>query len=75
MGGDQGFARDTRKIRVFGAWNIAYSSGFARTIGTWSLHDNLSLEGSVGWFFGRGDDAISRFAERDFVTVSLKTYF
>ena len=75
VGGDRGFARDTRKVRVFGAWNVADSSGFARTIGTWSLRDNLSLEGSVGWFFGHGDDAISRFAERDFLTVSLKTYF
>jgi hypothetical protein len=35
----------------------------------------LSLEGSIGWFFGQGDDAISRFAERDFVTLSLKTCF
>jgi hypothetical protein len=75
VGGERGFARDTRKIRVFGAWNVADASGFARTIGTWSLRDNLSLEGSVGWFFGDGDDAISRFADRDFVAVSLKTYF
>jgi uncharacterized protein DUF1302 len=75
VGGDRGFARDTRKVKVFGAWNVADSSGFARTIGTWSLRDNLSLEGSVGWFFGQGDDTISRFADRDFVTVSLKTYF
>jgi hypothetical protein len=75
VGGDHGFARDTRKIRVFGAWNVADASGFARTIGSWSLRDNLSLEGSVGWFFGDGDDTISRFADRDFVTVSLKTYF
>jgi hypothetical protein len=75
VGGDRGFARDTRKVKVFAAWNVADSSGFARTIGTWSLRDNLSLEGSVGWFFGEGDDTISRFADRDFVAVSLKTYF
>ena len=43
VGGDRGFARDTRTVRVFGAWNVADSSGFARTIGTWSLRDNLSL--------------------------------
>ncbi len=54
VGGDRGFARDTRTVRVFGAWNVADSSGFARTIGTWSLRDNLSLVGSVGWFFGAG---------------------
>ena len=75
VGSERGFARDTRKVRVFGAWNVADASAFARTIGSWSLRDNLSLEGSVGWFFGRGDDTISRFADRDFVTVSLKTYF
>jgi hypothetical protein len=75
VGGERGFARDTRKVRVFGAWNAADASGFARTIGSWSLRDNLSLEGSVGWFFGQGDDTISRFADRDFVTISLRTYF
>jgi hypothetical protein len=75
IGGERGFARDTRKVKVFGAWNVADASGFARTIGTWSLRDNLSLEGSVGWFFGDGDDTISRFADRDFVAVSLKIYF
>ena len=75
VGGDRGFARDTRKIRVFGAWNVADASGFARTIGSWSLRDNLALEGTVGWFFGQGDDAISRFAERDFRALSLKAYF
>jgi len=75
VGGDRGFARDTRKVRVFGAWNVVDRSGFARSIGTWSLRDNLALEGSVGWFFGEGDDTISRFADRDFATVSLKTYF
>jgi hypothetical protein len=25
--------------------------------------------------FGEGDDTLSRFANRDFVAVSLKTYF
>jgi hypothetical protein len=75
VGSERGFARDTRKVRVFGAWNVADASGFARTIGAWSLRDNLALEGSVGWFFGKGDDTISRFAERDFAAVSLKTYF
>jgi hypothetical protein len=75
VGGERPFASDTRRLRVFGAWNLADRSGFARTIGSWSLRDNLSLEGTVGWFFGEGDDTISRFAERDFVSVSLKTYF
>ena len=75
VGGERPFARDTRRLRVFGAWNLADRSGFARTIGTWSIRDNLSLDGTVGWFFGRGDDTISRFADRDFVALSLKAYF
>jgi hypothetical protein len=75
VGGERPFARNTRKLRVFGAWNLADRSGFARTIGTWSIRDNLSLEGTLGWFFGEGDDTISRFAQRDFLALSLKTYF
>lgn len=75
VGGERPFARDTRRVRVFGAWNLADSSGFARTIAAWSLRDNLALEGTVGWFFGEGDDTISRFADRDFLAVSLKAYF
>lgn len=75
VGGERGFARDTRKVQVFGAWNVSDASGFARTIATWSLRDNLALDGTIGWFFGEGDDAISRFSERDFVAVSLKAYF
>ena len=75
VGGERPFAGDTRRLRVFGAWNLADRSGFARTLATWSLRDNLSLEGTVGWFFGEGDDTISRFAERDFVALSLRTYF
>jgi len=75
VGGERGFARDTRKVQVFGAWNVSDASGFLRTIGTWSLRDNLALDGTLGWFFGQGDDAISRFSERDFVSLSLKAYF
>jgi hypothetical protein len=75
VGGERPFARDTRRLRVFGAWNLTDRSGFARTIGTWSIRDNLSLDGTVGWFFGEGDDTISRFADRDFLAVSLKAYF
>jgi hypothetical protein len=75
VGGERPFASETRRVRVFGAWNVADHSGFARTIGTWSLRDSLALEGTVGWFFGDGDDTISRFADRDFVKLSLKAYF
>lgn len=75
MGAQRGFARDTRRVLVFGLWNMADSSGFLRSIGSWSLRDNLWLEGSVGWFLGEGTDTLSRFATRDFAYVKLKAYF
>jgi hypothetical protein len=75
MGAQRGFARDTRRVLLFGLWNMADKSGFLRSIGSWSLRDNLWLEGSVGWFLGEGTDTLSRFATRDFAYVKLKTYF
>jgi hypothetical protein len=75
MGAQRGFARDTRRVLLFGLWNMADRSGFLRSIGSWSLRDNLWLEGSVGWFLGEGTDTLSRFATRDFAYVKLKTYF
>jgi hypothetical protein len=75
MGAQRGFARDTRRVLLFGLWNMADQSGFLRSIGSWSLRDNLWLEGSVGWFLGEGTDTLSRFATRDFAYVKLKAYF
>jgi hypothetical protein len=75
MGAQRGFARDTRRVLLFGLWNMADKSGFLRSIGSWSLRDNLWLEGSVGWFLGEGTDTLSRFSTRDFAYVKLKTYF
>jgi hypothetical protein len=75
MGAQRSFARDTRRVLLFGLWNMADSSGFLRSIGSWSLRDNLWLEGSVGWFLGEGTDTLSRFATRDFAYVKLKAYF
>jgi hypothetical protein len=75
MGAQRGFARDTRRVLLFGLWNMADASGFLRSIGSWSLRDNLWLEGSVGWFIGEGTDTLSRFAMRDFAYVKLKAYF
>jgi hypothetical protein len=75
LGAQRGFARDTRRVVLFGLWNMADRSGFLRSIGSWSLRDNLWLEGSVGWFLGEGTDTLSRFATRDFAYVRLKAYF
>jgi hypothetical protein len=75
MGAQRSFARETRRVLLFGLWNMADASGFLRSIGSWSLRDNLWLEGSVGWFLGEGTDTLSRFAARDFAYVKLKAYF
>lgn len=76
VGGLQrGFARETRQLRLFGAWNAADRSTFLRTSGGWRLRDDLWLEGTVGWFRGAGDHFFSRFSDRDFVSLRLKAYF
>ena len=75
MGAQRGFARDTRRVLLFGLWNMADRSGFLRSIGSWSLRDNLWLEGSVGWFLGEGTDTLSRFATRDFALREAENVF
>jgi hypothetical protein len=74
-GGERSFARETRRVRLFAVWNASDASGFARSILTWSLRDDLALEGSLGWFFGEGDDTLSRFADRDFLALRLRLGF
>ena len=44
-------------------------------IGTAELRDNLSLQGSIGWFAGAGRDLVGRFADSDFAYLRLKYYF
>jgi hypothetical protein len=72
---DRSFARETRNVRVFGVYTPDERNLFLRTIASLSLRDNLSLEGSVGWFAGEGPDAIGRFSARDFVYGRLKLHF
>jgi hypothetical protein len=69
------FARETRQLRVFGAWNASDRSAFLRTSGAWSVRQNLWLEATLGWFAGDGDHFFSRFSDRDFLSLRLKTYF
>lgn len=72
---DRRFARDTRVLQSFIVWSPTDESAFARIIGAVNLRDNVWLEGSGGWFIGRGDTAIGRFADRDFLYARLKVYF
>jgi hypothetical protein len=74
-GGERAFSRDTIRLRLFGLWNLSDASGFTRAIAAWNLRENTWLEGSIGWFMGEGDDALSRFSTRDFLYVRVKTYF
>lgn len=72
---DRSFARETRTLRAFAVYNPAESSAFGRIIASFSLRDDVALEMSGGLFDGRGVDALSRLASRDFVYLRLKVFF
>jgi hypothetical protein len=72
---DRSFARDRYSVRTFAVVTPSESSGFLRAIVTFSLRDNVALEGSGGWFAGEGRDFTGRFAACDFLYVRLKYYF
>jgi hypothetical protein len=72
---DRAFARETRTVRVFAAYNPGERSTFGRVLATFSLRDNLALEASAGVFSGGGADALARFAGRDFLRVGVKAFF
>ena len=72
---DRTFAREKYQGRLFGVYNPENASGFVRGIAGATLRDNVALEGSLGWFAGSGADAISRFADSDFVYLRLKYFF
>jgi hypothetical protein len=80
---DRSFARETRSIRAFAVYNPREESAFARVIAAASLRDNLSIEGSAGWFGGSPEapsqgastDLLARFSDRDFIYARLKVFF
>ena len=72
---DRSFGRERYQVRGFGVANMSEGSGFTRGIATAKLRDNVDLEGSVGWFIGRGADLVGRFADSDFAYARLKYYF
>jgi hypothetical protein len=72
---DRSFARETRSLRVFAAYNPGERAGFARAIGAFSLRDNLSLEVSGGVFAGIGLDVFARFSDREFLYIRLKAFY
>jgi hypothetical protein len=75
LAADRSFARETRTLRVFAAYDPADSTAFTRVIGAISVRDNVWIEGSGGVFTGSSLDIIGRLTRRDFVYARLKVYF
>jgi hypothetical protein len=72
---DRRFSRERYLVRVFGVANPEDRSGFVRGLASWSVRDNLTLEGSGGAFIGQGTDTIGKFSDRDFVSVRMRYQF
>jgi hypothetical protein len=75
LAADRTFARERYRVRTFAVYTPDESTAFLRAITIWTLRDNLALEGSGGWFIGRGQDLIGRFSDSDFLYARLKYYF
>jgi Protein of unknown function (DUF1302) len=69
------FARQKYEGRLFAVYNPSSAAGFIRGIAIANVRDNVKVEGSIGWFAGSGSDAISRFADSDFLYIRLKCFF
>jgi hypothetical protein len=69
------FGRDRYRVRVFGVVNPGDAAAFLRGVFSWSLQDNVAIEGSAAAFLGTSDDALGRFKERDFLFARLRYWF
>jgi len=72
---DRSFARDTRRLRFFGAYDPIDDTAFVRGILAVSLRDDVWIEGSGGLFAGSSSGTIGRLTRRDFVYARLKVFF
>ena len=72
---DRSFARETRTVRVFAAYDPADDTAFVRGIAAASLRDNVWIEGSAGIFAGSAMDMLGRLTEHDFLYARLKVFF
>jgi hypothetical protein len=72
---DRAFGRETRRFQVFGVYDPTEGTSFLRSILTFSLSDQLSLEMSGGAFLGEGPDTLGRFADRDFAYLRVRRAF
>ncbi len=69
------FARETRRVSVFGVYDPTDDTGFARVIAAVSLRDNVWVEASAGLFAGAALDTIGRLTRRDFLYARLKVFY
>jgi hypothetical protein len=69
------FNRDRIETRVFSLVNPGDRAAFVRGVLSWKPADDVTIESSIGWFAGEGDDVITQFGDRDFGYVRLKYYF
>jgi hypothetical protein len=71
------FLRDVVQIRTFGVVNPVDGSAFGRVLLSWSVRDNVMVEGSAGVFAGddAGIDTLSRFRNRDFLFARVRWLF
>jgi hypothetical protein len=77
---DRTFARERYRTRTFGVYNATEGVTFLRNISSMEVRANVTIEGSIGWFFGRGSsdsrrDVIGRLADRDFLYARLRVHF
>jgi hypothetical protein len=72
---ERSFGRDRYRARVFSVVNPGDAAAFVRGVLSWSLQDNVAIEGSAAAFLGTSDDALGRFKERDFVFARLRYWF
>jgi hypothetical protein len=75
LSADRSVAAERFQVRTFGVYNATEGAAFLRGIATAKLRDNISLEGSAGWFAGEGGTVIGRFGDSDFGYVRVKYYF
>jgi hypothetical protein len=77
---DRTFARERYRTRTFAVYNGTERATFLRNITAMEVRANVTLEGSIGWYFGTGGaggrrDLIGRFSDRDFLYARLRVHF
>jgi len=72
---DRTLARERYRLRSFGIYNVSEGTAFLRAIASASLRDDVTFEGSAGWFAGQGPDLVGRFSDSDFACLRLKYAF